>query len=368
MEIVGKVNSSTIDVYFFELLKVAVGKKNSLSGIPAANEWKEIYSLAKQQTLVGILFSAIDKLPKEQRPPKPLLMQWFAFTENIRMKNTQVNADAVQMCELVRKDGMRCVVLKGQGVATYYPDSSLRQCGDIDLWIEGGVKNVLAYLRTKGEVGDVRYNHADMEMPVKTDVEIHYRPTYFYNPIALSQANRYFDSQDELFDNEVELPYGVGKIYAPTVEFNRFYILQHIFRHYFGEGIGLRQMLDYYYVLLQGGTEESKQRTIQLFKQTGMWKFVGATMWVMKEVFGMEDKYLLCKPHEKAGKQLLVEIMLAGNFGKYDARIDRKNHHRLLPRVWSSIKRKVRFMMDYPQEILFDIPMRTYMYIWKHFV
>ena len=102
-----------IYIYFIELLKVAVGKKNSLSGVPTANEWREIYTLAKQQTLVGVLFSAIEKLPKEQRPPKPLLMQWFAFTENIRMRNAQVNVDAVNMCELMRKDGMRCVVLKG---------------------------------------------------------------------------------------------------------------------------------------------------------------------------------------------------------------------------------------------------------------
>lgn len=355
-------------IFFFELVKVAVGKKKSLRGIPTANEWKEIYTLAKQQTLVGVLFDAIDKLPKEQRPPKPLLMQWFAFTENIRIKNSQVNADAVKMCELMRKDDMRCVVLKGQGIANYYPDPSLRQCGDIDLWIEGGVKKVVNYLRSKGKVHSVTYMHLDYDAPISTEVEIHFRPTYFLNPLYLKRVNRYFATQNELFDHAIELSDGTGKIYAPTVEFNRFYILQHIYRHYFGEGIGLRQMLDYYNTLLQGGIEESKQRTIQLFKQTGMWKFVGATMWVMQEVFGMEDKYLLCAPNEKAGKQLLDEIMLAGNFGKYDARINRKNHHRLLPRVWNSIKRKVRFVVDYPLEILFDIPMRTYMYVWKHFV
>ena len=223
-------------------------------------------------------------------------------------------------------------------------------------------------MRTKGKVSRILYTHADCDMPVSTDVELHYNAAMFFNPLYLYRLRKYLGKQDELFDNYVDLSDNSGKLYIPTVEFNRYYILLHIYHHYFTEGIGLRQMLDYYYVLLQGGTEESKQRTIELFRQTGMMKFVGATMWVMQEVFGMEDKYLLCKPHEKAGKQLLDEIMLAGNFGKYDARINRKNHHKLLPRVWSSIKRKVRFMMDYPQEILFDIPMRTYMYIWKHFV
>ena len=223
-------------------------------------------------------------------------------------------------------------------------------------------------LHTVCKVSRILYTHADCEIPSDTDVELHYNAAMFFNPLYLYRLRKYLGEQNDLFDNYVELPDELGKLYTPTVEFNRYYILLHIYHHYFTEGIGLRQMLDYYYTLLQGGTEESKQRTIELFCQTGMMKFVGATMWVMQEVFGMEDKYLLCKPHEKAGKQLLDEIMMAGNFGKYDARIDRTNHHRLLPRVWNSIKRKFRFIMDYPQEILFDIPMRTYMYIWKHFV
>lgn len=357
-----------INCYFFDLIKVALERKVCLSGTPSAEEWKEIYKLAKQQTLVGVLFYALERLPKEQRPPKALILQWYASTEIIQEQNRQVNEDAVKICNLVRKDGMRCVVLKGQGIATYYPNPSLRQCGDIDLWIEGGYKKVIAYLRSKGNVKDIRYIHADYNAPIKTEVEIHYKPTYFYNPVFLKRINTFFEKQNDLFDNKIYLSDGDNYIYAPTVEFNRFYIIQHIYRHYFGEGIGLRQMMDYYYVLLKGGTKESKQRTIDLFQQTGMKKFAGATMWVLQQVFEMEDKYLLCNPNKKAGKQLLDEIMLAGNFGKYDSRIDRTNHHKLLSRVWNSIIREMRFIFDYPQEILFDIPMRTYMYLWKHFV
>ena len=360
--------TNIIHTYFFNLIKVAVDNKEKLSGIPTPEEWKNIYLLAKQHTLVGILFSAIEKLPKEQRPPRPILLKWFAATEIIQEKNLQVNADAAKMCEIIRKDGLRCVVLKGQGIATYYPEPSLRQCGDIDLWIEGGSKKVINYLRTKSDVWDIFYTHAEYEAPVPTKVEVHHHPTYLYNPIYLKRLNQYFEAQDDLFENFVELPNGYGKLFVPTIEFNRYYILQHIYRHYFGEGIGLRQLLDYYYVVLKGGTEESKKRTMELFKQTGMSKFVGAAMWVLQQVFGMDDKYLLCAPHEKAGRQLLDEIMLAGNFGKYDTRIDRSNRNKLLPRVFNYIKRNIRFVTGYPKEILFEIPMRTYMYIWKHFV
>lgn len=360
--------NSLYKTYFFDLIKVATESKNELSGNPTSKEWECIYELTKQQTLVGVLFGAIDKLPKEQRPPRPLLLKWFAATEVIKEKNNQVNADAVKICSTIRKDGLRCVLLKGQGIATYYPDPSLRQCGDIDLWIEGGSKKVINYLRTQSEVRNIFYTHAEYDAPVSTEVEVHHHPTYLYNPIYLKRLNKYFETQNELFENFIELTDGSGKLFVPTVEFNRYYILQHIYRHYFGEGIGLRQLLDYYYVIQKGGSKESKQRTLELFKQTGMSKFVGAAMWVLQQVFGMEDKYLLCTPHEKAGKQLLDEIMLAGNFGKYDTRIDRSNRNKLLPRVFNYIKRNIRFVTGYPKEILFEIPMRTYMYIWKHFI
>lgn len=357
-----------INNLFFDFIKIAVERKDYFVGIPTTDEWKEIYKLAKQQTIVGVLFDAIERLPKEQCPPKPLLLKWFAETEIIQEQNNLVNIDAVKLCTEFRIDNKRCLILKGQSIAQYYPKPLLRTSGDIDLWIEGGTHKVIQYLRSKGEVRNITYKHMDFDVAVKTKVEIHHNPTYFYNPLHNYRLRRYIASQKDLFNNDIELPNNIGKISIPKLEFNRYYILQHIFRHYFGEGVGLRQLFDYYYVLLKGGTEESKQRTLDMFKQTGMMKFVGATMWVMKEVFDLEDKYLLCSPNEKAGKQLLDEIMLAGNFGKYDSRINRSNHHKLLPRVWNSFKRKLRFILDYPQEVLFDIPMRTYMYIWKHFV
>ena len=138
---------NTIRTLFIDLIKVSIDNKKSLSRTPTPEEWKDIFTLAKQQTLVGILFCAVERLPKEQRPPRAILLKWFAATEIIQEKNTKVNIDAVKLCEAIRKDGFRCVVLKGQGIATYYPNPSLRQCGDIDLWIEGGTKKVLNYLR-----------------------------------------------------------------------------------------------------------------------------------------------------------------------------------------------------------------------------
>ena len=72
-------------------------------------------------------------------------------------------------------------------------------------------------------------------------------------------------------------------------------------------------MLDYYYVLRQPATAESRERTVATLRQLRMLRFARAMMWVQQQVFGLEEEYLLVEPDEREGRFLLEEIMLAGN-------------------------------------------------------
>ena len=49
--------------------------------------------------------------------------------------------------------------------------------------------------------------------------------------------------------NVVKLPDGAGDIAIPTMAFNVIYQLTHLYHHFFDEGIGMRQIIDYYYVV-----------------------------------------------------------------------------------------------------------------------
>jgi hypothetical protein len=352
---------------FFELIKMGTNSSVSLSFKPTPTDWDEAFRLAKMHALVGVVFAVVEQLPKEFYPPRKLMMEWFLSAERVKTMNQIVDSDSIKMCDVVRKDGQRGMVLKGQSVGTYYPNPLLRMPGDIDFWIEGGPKKVLGYLKSKGKVKNVVYTHSECNVPVKTEVEIHHNISFFYNPLYHYRFKKFLKGQYALFDNRVQLKCG-GYIYAPTVEFNRFYILLHIYRHLLAEGIGLRQLMDYYYVLRQGGTKDSWLRTQDLLKKTGMCHFAEGIMWVMQEVFGLEDSFLLCSPNKRHGEKLLNEIMLAGNFGKFDNRINWEHRKRLLPRVWGSVKRKFRFFYDYPLELVFDIPARLGMYLWKFII
>mgnify|MGYP001015945201 CR=1 FL=1 len=74
-----------------------------------------------------------------------------------------------------------------------------------------------------------------------------------------------------------------------------------------------------------GGTTSSNQsaaldRAQKELKELGLWKFAGAIMYFMQEVFGMPASRLIVPPNEKYGKFVLNEVLEAGNFGKHDER------------------------------------------------
>lgn len=351
---------------FFELLQVAIGDKFMLSHALTTEEWRVLYRMAQKQTLVGVLWAAIERLPQEQRPPKEVLLQWFMMKEHIVKANRLLNQRAVETMDYFRKEGFGCCILKGQGIATLYPDPLLRTPGDIDIWLGGGHEKIYAFARDRVGLQGLTYQHIHYPLHKDAEVEVHTTPGFLYAPRGNRALQRYFAAcAAEQFSHEVALPGGVGSISVPTDEFNRVYILLHIYMHLFGEGIGLRQVLDYYYVLRQPATVESRERTVVMLRQLRMLRFARAMMWVQQQVFGLEEQCLLVEPDEREGRFLLEEIMLAGNFGKYDARINRTNHHKLLPRVWNSLRRGWKFFVHYPHEMIWNVPFRTWQYVWS---
>lgn len=354
---------------FFQLLRIALGHITSLDNAPTHEQWKVLYQMAVSQTLAGVLYPAIERLPKEQRPPKDVLLQWYMMKERIVQTNRLLNKRAVETNEFFHKNGFQCCILKGQGVATLYPNPLLRTSGDIDIWLSGGRKKIYNFARSRVGMHGLTYKHIHYPLFQDAEVEVHTTPGRLFSPLTNRKLQHIFDTNaKEQFCNEVELPEGIGKISVPTDEFNRVYILLHIYGHLFGEGIGLRQVLDYYYVLRQPASECDKEHTVRILKKLGMLRFARAMMWVQQEVFGLEDEYLLTEPDEAEGRFLLSEIMQSGNFGKYDTRIDRKNHHKLIPRVWNSMKRNWKFLLHYPHEMIWDIPFRLWQYVWSRFI
>ncbi len=142
-------------------------------------------------------------------------------------------------------------------------------------------------------------------------------------------------------------------------------VIIHIYRHLFHEGIGLRQLMDYYYVLHQGFTEKEREETMHVLCELKMKRFASAVMWVMQKAFEMEDIYLITKPNKIEGQFLLNEIMRSGNFGQYDKLMLRKSKESDLSYGLRKIKRNLRFVQSYPSEVLWSPIFKIWHFFWR---
>ena len=241
----------------------------------------------------------------------------------------------------------------------------MRTPGDIDIWAEGGYRKVMKTVGYMAPGCKRCYHHTDFPDYGGTTVELHYRPQFMNNLISNARLQDYFSKNaDEQFANIVQLPDGAGSIAVPTAAFNRIYQMAHISNHFFHEGIGLKQLLDYYYVLRQGFTAAEQEADTRTLKRCGLYKMATAVMYVMQKVFCLDDKYLIVKADERLGRFLLNEIMLSGNFGFYDKRIDKYRGSQLKKNI-QRLVRDARFMLIFPSESLWEPVFRLYHFFWR---
>lgn len=352
----------------FEFLQIAVGNRDKFLCCPSDEEWRRLFYFAQKQSLVGFLFCGIERLPNEQLPKRDLLLKWYGMAESIKKVNVIKNVRCAELDAILRKGNFKGCVLKGQGTALLYPYQEYRQSGDIDMWIgtsDGrlvSIDTVISYAKQRGvQVSHVDIKHADMRFFNDTQVEIHFKPSYSYNFVYDGRLKSWFKSlSKDQFDNFDSV---VGFAY-PTIYFNLVYSLLHIYRHLFSEGIGLRQMLDYYYILTNS-TKEERKRAYKTICRFGMKDFAGAAMFVLQEVLGLKGEYLLCESSRKSGLFLLNEILLAGNFGQYDNRITRINKEKRIKRGFAQFARNLRFVRYYPQEVLLSPIWKCWHYWWR---
>ena len=234
---------------FFDFLRFCIGSAKDIPGSMKEVDWKELYAIAKKQALLGVLFYGIRRLPKELAPEQKLLMQWMVMAEQIRKQNIRLFQDSVKVCQNFENEGFANCILKGQGNALLYPDPYMRTPGDIDIYLSGGRKKIMKYVDQVCPNQVMRYHHVDFPV-MKTAIEVHFTPSYMFCPIHNRRMQKWFEKvMGEQCNHRVSLPDGYGEIHVPQVSFNVIYILSHLYRHIFTEGIGLRQLLDYYFVI-----------------------------------------------------------------------------------------------------------------------
>ena len=349
---------------FFDFLRFCIGSDSEIPSSLKEADWKELYAIAQKQCLVGVLFDGIKKLPAEHvEMEKELLLRWMAESQMLEKANVRLNDAAIQVSEWFRKKGFRTCILKGQGNALMYPNPYSRTPGDIDIWVEGGDKQVIYFVRSISPHEKTCYHHIEFPSYKGVEVEVHYRPSFLLCFWHNRKLQKYYESvKEEQFSHRVMLG-EQGEIAIPTVEFNLIFQLTHIYAHLMNEGIGLRQILDYYYVLISDDLSLIRDRVQKELKELGLWKFAGGIMYIMQEVFGMPASHLIVPPNEKYGRFVLNEVLEAGNFGRHDARnrFGRSQLGHNLQRIY----RDMRLVRYFPAEALCEPLFRIWHFFWR---
>ena len=358
----------------FAFLKYSLGGKVDMNNVVVDMNWQQLYSFASKQSLHGFCFYGIERLGKEypeelKRNPieRELLMTWMGKAQQISRQNRKVNAVAGKLFSMLNKDGLRCCVLKGQGNALMYPNPYSRTPGDVDVWIDASRERILEYAQKMFELGDdIRLQHLETSLD-GVPVELHFFPCSMNNPSYHARLQKWFRRNADLqCSHIVGLPDGAGDIAIPTSAFNVVYQLCHLYHHFFDEGIGMRQIIDYYYVVSMLNVNcEMLTWLPKDLKHLGLWKFAGAVMYVLHEALGLSEEKMIAPMDEKRGKLLLVEILNGGNFGKHFTKYGHFTQQGMAKKYFLKIWRNMHFVRYYPAEALSEPIFRTWHFFWR---
>jgi len=327
----------------FTLLRNALwGREADPLCFSAETEWGAIYYLSKQQTVTAILYDALISLPSELQPDPTLLRQWYIHVIKVEQSHKLLNLRLAEATNLLQSEGIRSVLLKGQGVAQNYPIPFHRQCGDIDLYIgKGNYKEAYNAAQKWDSVQEV-------ERDDTKHYSFHWRDvTIELHRIALSLRKFQHWTEYHLTGDKLRIwSINGAEVLLPPVNFDALYILIHAYSHFILGGIGLRQLCDWTLYLHTFANEIDQQQLkhdLDSFGLMRVWQIFGH---IAVNNLGLAENKMpfYTKQYGKEAENILGDIIKGGNFGYYSiSSKPQKNYlikkfHTLL-RIWQRARR-----------------------------
>lgn len=345
-------------------------------------DWAGLLQFAEKQSVVGLCWQGVRRMGdlSTNKPTEDDVLEWMAKVSKIAKQNNKVNDVAAKVVAYFQQQGFNACVLKGQGNALLYPDPMSRTPGDIDVFVhpkrhgedwandEASVWQVIGFCKGLDASARAVYHHIDIPAVDKVPVEVHYRPTWMNAPAHNKrlQTTLAILLSKEGGSKQVILPEDAGQIVVPGFRFNVIFQLSHILNHLLHEGVGLRQLIDYYYLLRSHECKDVEKAWLNKdLKDCGLWHISGAVSWMLAVELGLPRTSLVTPPNERYGKQLMREMIAGGNFGKYDDRLLSGVSHSKLVANFQRLVRDTRMMVYYPSECIWEPWFRLWHWMWR---
>lgn len=315
-------------------------------------DWNGILTLAMQQTVPLILTDPINRLPKNLHPPVLIMRHLHNLAvRNIR-RHAQMNHTLVEAVTLFRRHGMQPILLKGQGVASNYPDPTQRWCGDIDLYMGGYYMKACALADQWGEC-DRQASESRKHYHFRHDgvvVELHriaeQLPAVWHN-IRFQRWTKAHLQGDGLRETEL----GGAMISLPPVNFDALYIFNHLWHHFSsGDGVGFRQLCDWVRYLHTFHLEIDCSRLKRDLRAFGLWHPWRIFGYIAVDVLGLPacefPFYSECCV--KQGEVILQMVLTGGNFGFFGSSNIARPEGYLRGKLHSLFKKHKRIAVLFP--------------------
>ncbi|RKE45373.1 nucleotidyltransferase domain-containing protein [Sphingobacterium detergens] len=349
---------------FFQLLRIGLWGEGTLSldQPMTTDDWNRIYRYATNHTIEGLIYDSFSFLEEHQLPPQSLRLKWAVRVDQIERHNAKMNNVIAEQFTAFSSHGIRPILQKGQGVASYYRIPNHRISGDIDFCFEddGYAKarsflkeNQLKFQDTAGFSLDYNFKGIHIE---------HHKKTFdFRSPLKRSYLKKllevYKEKQQTVSINDISV-----RLLAPELQLLQVNI--HILKHLITYGIGLRQFCDsarLYYLVSAQINNEALQK---IYEKTGVMKWTHLLHKILVENLGLPTSKLpFPYPENLETDWMLDEVWYSGNFGFKDERFEnsKKSTRFARPdspkRLWQNFKRYVKYA---PQEAIAFPLIHTY--------
>ena len=315
---------------FFELVKAglwadAESKELRNQGFTEPGYWYQVYQLAEEQSVVGLVLAGIEKTNTDctdntNRPPQELLLQWIGEVQMIEQKNKAMNEFVAKLIEKLRKEDVNTLLVKGQGIAQCYERPLWRSSGDVDLLLSDTnyekAKRVLLPLAIEVDTEYKSLKHLGMTMKNGFVVELH---GMLHSRLS-KRIDRVVDEiqKDVFFGGNVRSWDNNGtQVFLPAPDNDVIFVFTHILKHFYIGGIGLRQICDWCRLLWTYRSKldlrllESRIRKMGLMTE---WKAFGA---LAVDYLGMpvETMPFYDSRYRGKGERILEFVLETGNFG-----------------------------------------------------
>lgn len=325
---------------FFPLLRSGLWEKEVRLSEYKTIDYSAIMQFAEAQSVVGLITAGLEHVV-DMKVPQRQVMQYVAGIVQIEMRNKALNEFVARLIERLQKEGVYCVLMKGQGIAQCYVKPLWRTCGDIDLLLDDeNYKKAKCYLSS---IATEQFEELQDEKHIEYTIDSWSVELHGNMPSLLSSKidKLLLEIQNELFQNKHTHVWKNGdkNIYLPDVDSNVFFVFTHILKHFFYGGVGLRQICDWCRLLWTYKDTLNIKLLGNRLRVSGLMTEWKAFASLAVDTLGMPPNAMPFfsndKKWEKKADKILNCIIKTGNFGHNKDYSYQKQHFFFIRKVIS---------------------------------